>query len=180
MLENVTTRHLIETIDVGASDNFRKDGFVAPIYAILLKDGTLHISLLARLFESEKTKDNINAFLRIASRRIYGESHIGGVLVVEGWLTTLPRYAQMLPLEDVVDVIREIGPVSKAPNKIEAILYVAELRKQDGRIERSFGYRVIDNKTRILSSTLHVYEHVIEDQEEVIATASRQIGFGIL
>lgn len=155
---------------------FAENGNVYPMYVAYLADGTTRPVIVSQGFRNERTKDGLNQAIRREARMYFGDNHVGGVLVTEGWMSELPRYARHLDIEDIKKLTQELAPPSQQAGRVEAILYMAEARTQNG-IKRAFGTRHISEHTRTLGSLAIVQQTFLTDNQ---AAGFRQMGFGIL
>ena len=171
-----TVADIIRMTDKISAQLFKDEGHVCPVYVAFLADGDTHAVNLNEGFKNDYTKDRINLILRIASKACFKEKQIGGVLVTEGYMATLPRYVRHLDLADVKRHYDKFGPASKLPGRVEAILYMAEARTPTG-VQRALGSRPIDEVTRALGD-LKIMEQKFTEKD--IGEGFRQIGYGIL
>lgn len=167
---------IIRQTDSITAKCFDEDGNVYPVYVAYLADGTTRPVIVSEGFRNERTKDGLNQAIRLSSRMYFGDNHIGGVLVTEGWVAELPRYARHLDIEDIKKLTQELAPPSQQAGRVEAILYMAEARTKNG-IKRALGTRHISEHTRILGSLAIVQQTFLTDNQ---TAGFRQMGFGIL
>lgn len=166
----------VKITDEISSKYFKDDGRVEHVYVVFLDDGTTQAVMIGEGFKNDHTKDNVNHVLRLATRGCFGRKQVGGVLVTEGYIATLPRYARHLDMQEIGKLASEIGPPSKRPDRVEAILYMAEARTPEG-VKCVIGNRPIIEPMRTLGDLNIMYQPM---QPENKALGFRQIGFGIL